>query len=193
MKHFKFINAAELHTKQLLKLVQLLLEAEYPDGPPPEYHKFIVFATNSDKLQTIQPYINHTHVLMRESDIVGFIVVSTKHQIKEISNNISGWRQQDREVISCLDFYANGTQDSDFILQYIAIDEKYRGQGFFKVLKNYLTKLAKNSNCSRIVFMSQITNPALGIYKYYGAKVMNDAKFLNTIDNNNLVKLYFTL
>lgn len=193
MKHFKFINASELHTKQLLKLVQLLMEAEYSDSPPPEYHKFIIFATNKDKLQTIQPYINYTHVLMHENDIVGFIVVATKSQIKEISNNISGWRQQDPEVIGCLDFYANETRDNDFILQYIAIDAKYRGQGFFKVLKNRLTELAKNNKCRRIVFVSQITNPALGIYKYYGAKVIDEVNFINVPIDNNLVKLYFTL
>nr|MBP9742806.1 hypothetical protein [Burkholderiales bacterium] len=122
MEDFRFINATKLGVNQLLKIAQLLMEAEYPENPPLEYYKFITFATENDKLHTIKPYVDYTHVLMSNNDIVGCCVVSNRHQAKKISNNISGWRSKDPEVISCLEYYVNETLDSDFILQYITID-----------------------------------------------------------------------
>lgn len=192
MKDFKFVSANELNKKQLLQIVDLLMEAEY-SGNNTISSSFNILSSKHEKLQTIEPYKQYTTVLMSKDCVVGFFIATTKLETKEVSRNISGWRKDEQELASCINFYTHEALNNDFILHDIAIDIKYRGRGFFKLLSSRLFELAKKNNCNRIIFIVRKSNPAVYIYKYYGAKIIGEINSVHINSNDKLVKYYFTV
>lgn len=193
MKTFKFVGASELTKEDLLHIGQLLLEAEYCDRAKVTRAYNSYSAKSDGLLQIITPYLTHTKVLMDKESVVGFFIATTKCSIRKISRKISGWRKNDQELMSCLNFYKQEALDSDFILHDIIIEPKYRGLGLFKMLKNYLVELAKKNLCQRIVFLVNASNPAMNVYKHYGAKEIGAIDPRKMHASDRLIKCYFAI
>ena len=192
MKDYEFVGAEVLNEEQLLQIVHLLLEAEY-SGNAKIGSAFNMLDTKDERLQTIKPYIKHTKVLMDHDNVVGFFIATTKQQVNEISDSIAEWRKHDSELTSCLNFYMHETVDSDFILHDVAIDPKYRGRGFFKIFNKYLFELASHYSCTKILFLVRESNPALYIYKHYGARLFGEIDTAGLHFNDRLIKCCFVL
>lgn len=190
MEYLKFTGTYQLNKDQLLHIAQLFLEAEYGDTILYDIPD-IVLKNERDRVEVIRPYIQITYVLMNKNEIVGFFIAANKERIKEVSENILGWRKNDPEYISCLNFYTNEALDNDFILHDIAVALKYRGLGFFRILKDNLMELAIADNCKRIIFAVRSSSEAKKIYKHYGAQVIGEIILSNTNYNHRLTKCCF--
>jgi GNAT superfamily N-acetyltransferase len=173
--------------------VYLLFDAEYSCDD--KVHKLCnhKYVTKADKLKIIEPYIRYTSVLMDKNRIIGFFTATTQLQVKKMEGKIPSWNKNDPELINCVNFYMNEALKTDFILHYIAIHSEYRGGGLFKVFNNYLVELARGHGCKRIIFVVRESNPALYIYKHYGAKTMGNIDYIDTLTNDKLVKSYFVI
>ncbi len=195
MENFNFTKADLSNEKQLDQIASLLLETGYYENTAQE-NKLNLAPVAFHKLQTIKPYINHTYILMKENEIVGFFIAGVRDEIEAAAENITNWRRDDSELVKCLnkigEFYINEGLETDFVLYGIAIDPKYRGQGFFKILYQHLVNLAKASDCKRIIFTVRDSNPAINIYAHYGAKKLGNIDFTHYF-KDKLLKYAFYL
>lgn len=145
--------------------------------------------TTSDKLQAINPYIKYTHVLVQQTEVVGFFIATTTAQTELVNKTFHSWRMQTPDLFGCFNYMHEALPD-DLILHDIAIDLKYRGCGFFKILHKHLIKLAADSSCKRIIFIVHDSNPAIQVYKHYGAKIISR---VNATNNHRFIECYFAL
>ena len=175
----QFIKGIQLNEMQLTFLMQLLLETGYYENTA-QNNKLGLSPVEFHKQQVLKPSINDIYVLMNGLDIVGLLYAAPKKHQHEVSEHIPNLRRDDPVMQACLDqindFYEQGFDD-DFILYGIAVAPKYRGQGYFKILFNYLFDLAKENGSKRIIFTVRDSNPAVEIYKHYGAKVLGALDF----------------
>ncbi|MBP9742805.1 MAG: GNAT family N-acetyltransferase [Burkholderiales bacterium] len=197
MDNFKFINFNNLNDNQLTKLAELLFETGYY-----EYislnNKLNLLPVSFQKIQTLEPFSSYTHVLIDSAnEVVGFFIAGTHKQIREVEQITPNWYRDGNDIQSLLEplshFYINETADTDFILYGIAISSVWRGKGIFKILYNEQVKIAKNYDCSNIIFTVWNSNQALSIYKHYGAKIIGELDLTDLWCHDKLIKCCFNL
>lgn len=184
IKDMQIIRAAHLCDTQINTITALLFETGYY-----EYisvgNKLNLPPTLFQKAQTINPYINHTYALLNaDSEVIGFFIVATNTEMQKIENSLPNWYREEHDVQIFLrklaHFYTHETLPTDLVLYGVAICKIWRGQGLFNLLYQKQLSIAKNNQCSRIVFTVWQSSPAIKVYMHYGAIIMGEIDFTNT-------------
>ncbi|MCC2625457.1 MAG: hypothetical protein K0R14_1330 [Burkholderiales bacterium] len=197
IRGFKIINATNLSDAQMNEVTSLHLESGYYKHISLN-NKLNLAPLPFQKIQTIQPFIRYTYVLINmDNEVIGFFIAATKCQIEDIEKNIPNWYSDNCMTIDFFErvslLYMHNTADTDLILYSAAIKSSWRGKGLFKMLYNQLLDLAKKELCHRIVFLVWVSKPALAIYMHLGAKVLGEMDFTGTLVNDKLIKCCFEL
>jgi hypothetical protein len=171
---YKIIKATEEHFDQIIPLLFATGYYEYAalnnklNLIPKEFHK----------VQTLKPYLNHMYVLVNNIKVIGFYIAVTKKQLDKIDKNTPNWYRDDPELMQVIDqimsFYQKETLENDLISLNAAIHPQYRGQGLYQLIKDHRTNLAKQQQCTRIIFGTWSSNPAHIILKRYGAQYLGE-------------------
>lgn len=197
MNDFKFINGNDLNEKQLDDIANLLFDTGYYEYASLK-NKLNLSTKEFQKVQTLKPYSNYTHVLINnDNEVVGFFIVGTKQQFAEVEKNTPDWYRDDPELKASLQklihYYVNETSDKDLVSYGIAINSKYRGQGVFKILNAQRAKLARQEGCTRIAFVVWESNPAVQTFQHCGATINGEIDLTNTAFKDKLLKCSFDL
>lgn len=198
MEDYKFVSISHLDDTQIDEVVKLLLETGHYEYVSMD-NKLYLTVNSFQKVQTLQPFREHTYVLAdQDNRIIGFFIAATNQEMLEIDKITPNLYRDSSEVINffhlLLSFYTDETLRSDFVLYAIAINPLWRNKGLFKLLYSKLVSLAEEHNCSRIMFtVWQSSKAAMNIYKHYGANIIGELDFKHTGFNDKLMKCCFKL
>lgn len=187
---YQFIKPREEHFQQL---IPLLLSTGYYEYAA-KNNKLNLSTADFYTLYTLKPFAEYTHILIDNNQPIGFFIASTKAQMKAVEEQIPNEYRDDPILMECIKkiehFYLHETKETDYISYALAIAPQYQGKGYFKVMKQYRDTLAKANHCNRIIFAVWESNPALNIFKKYGAKILDAMDFTNVPEiQERLLKL----
>ena len=119
--------------------------------------------------QNIDPYLEHIHGLHDEDGrFIGFFTAATMAEF-QACGAVSYYRDDMKALDDAYDaFVLTPARADDCFVSSLAIDEKYRGQGWFRQMFHEIGDLASRKGCARITLTVWEKSEALQVYLHKG-------------------------
>ena len=189
----KFENEKNLTEQTKEHLAQLLFDSSYL-----EYcsvgNKLKLHIVELQILQNINPYIDLCNILYNDAnEIVGFYIAGTLDELTKIEVP-SSYRDEIQVLDNEYNSFIHGKlYDTDYFLSSVAIDNKFRNQGLYRVFHEEVLKQAKNKKCNRIVLTVWETSKAVPIYLKYGFTIVDTFEYPYQFFFENLLLMELNL
>ena len=192
MKNFHFITGNELNEEQLDQVAHLLFETGYYELASLK-NKLNLKPIAFQKVQTLKPYAEYTHILICDDDVVGFFIAAKRDEIAEVEHSTPNWYRDENGLASAFHrinhFYTREVLDTDYVVYATAVAKPYRGSSAYKTLINYRKNLGRANHCTREVFVVWESNRAAKLFmKHEGAEILGTIDCTDMCFKDTLLK-----
>jgi len=174
------------------RMAFLLLETSYLEycsiGNKLHLHKVAL-----QRIQNIDQNIDFCWAIFINSEMIGFYIAGVVSELKKI-NFTSYYRDEVKHLDEAYDaFVEKNIKLEDYFLSSLAIEQKYRGLGYFKFMFAQNIKQAKQCNCKRIVLTVWEKGEALQLYLKIGFKFVDTFDYAYNLFYERLYLLEYAL
>lgn len=190
---FIYVKGNDLTEKQLESLVDLFLTTSYYEFCAME-NKLKLPVREFIRVQCVIPQLSMITVMVNNDNkkVVGFFCGAKRLVVNQIWSNITNYFRDERTLTdkAYADFINDISDETDFVLNNLAIDSSSQNQGFCTMIFNQMIIEAKSQGCTSILLTNwESHHKSMGIYKHYGFQEVGEFSYTKEVFHESLIAL----